>query len=264
MLAYHVAPVFAIQLVFFAYLLCPANELASHATLRLAIEWLFFAGTIAESLTHLAQALIGPPVTNTRRILRTTVDIVYPLNINLNYILFFLEKLLGEARDAEDATLRAIRYASATSHSVLYVLLGLVSVNSIAGLVDERLGRIMFSVRELLDVMIFFLIGLWSLVALHGIFPAVQPNIPGAPLNEFELLDVMDWTLFHRETVVWLYYARDTLMEGILHEQALRVPVDLILVIRVSSIACPSFPGAHSLAALHHVHLHTYDARNAF
>lgn len=233
-MANDVAPVLAIQLLFLAYLLFPANELADRTTLLLAVEWLFFAGTLAQSLTHLVQALVGPPVTNTRRMLRATVGIVYPLNVNLNFILRFLEKLLEEGRDADDATLRAIRCANTTSLSVLYMLFGFVFANSIAGLADDQRRRMMISVWELLDVMIFFLIGLWSLVALQGILAAVRPNTPGSALHESELLDVMDWNLFHRETVVWLYFARNTLMDGIEHEQALRAPVDLIFAMRVS------------------------------
>lgn len=264
MVANHVAPVLAIQLLFLAYLICPANELANRATLRLAIESLFFAGAMAESLTHLAQTLVGPPVTSWHRILRATVGIVYPLNFNLIFILRFLEILLEEARDAGDTSLRAIRSVNITSLSVLSVLFGLMLANSIAGVVNEQLRRPDYSVRELLDLIVFLLIGFWSFVALRGIYAAIRPNIPGAALSESELLDVMDWTLFHRETVVWLYYARNTLMEVIAHDQAFQVPVDLRLEIMVSSIPYPCFPGSHSLAASHCVHLHTFDAGNAF
>lgn len=264
MMANHVAPVLAIQLLFLAYLLSPTNKLANRTTIHLATECLFFAGMLAQSLTLLAQFIVGPPVTSTCRILRATIGIVCPLNLNLAFVLGFLEKLLEEARDAEDATMRAIRYANTTSVIVLYALFGLVLANSIAGLANEQPRRMIFSVRELLDVIVFSTIAAWSVVALQGIFAAVRPNIPGATLSESEVLEVMDWTLFHRETVVWIHHARNTFLAGIEHEQALRVPVDLMFMIRVSPFSCPRSPGAHSLAASNCVQLHTCDAGNAF
>lgn len=212
----------AIRLLFFAYLLFQDKTIVDRTTIQLGTELLYFAGTLAQSLTHLLWALIGPPVTRRRRMLRTTVGIIYPLNVNLIIILRFLEKVLEEGRDTDDTTLCAVFYAKIMSLSLVYLCFGLVLANRIADLGNEQLRHITMPAWEIVDVMFFLSISMWSLAAFKGIMAAIRIHILGGPLLESELEEFMDWTLYLRETLGWIYYIRMTFMEVFEHEFVLR------------------------------------------
>jgi hypothetical protein len=213
MMASTSALVLAIKLLFFAYLLYQGNTAANRITIRLGAELLYFPGPLAQSLTRLLWALIGPPVTSRRRMLRTTVAIVYPLSVTLFVLLRFLETSL---------MVRAIVYAKNTCLGLSFICFALVLANRIADLWDEQLRGITIRPWEILDVVFFLTIAMWSISAIMGIMGALRVNILYEPLTASELHDLLDWALQHRESLGWIYYIRWAFMEGVAHEFVLR------------------------------------------
>jgi hypothetical protein len=216
------AMVGVIKLIFFAYLLFGDRPTFDRTTIRIGTELLYFATTLAQSLMRILWAVNGPPATSRRRTLRATIGVIYPLAVNLAAILNFLEKVLRGCPDADPMALRAFTCAKILSLSTTYILFGLVLANRITELWDDSLLNITMESWEIIEVILWSSIAVWSLAPINGAMAALRLHMSAAPLVKEELDDFMDWTMNMRQTVGFIYYVRMAFMQAAEHEFVLR------------------------------------------
>lgn len=215
MKAYHTTLLRAVQLIFIAYLLSPTHMAADRTTLLWAIEVLCVSEFLSRGLVLSLERMIGilAPST-TGRILSTTVGVILPFMVNLQFMRRFLEQLQPGAPTIDIPVVQRRNVALTILCTLLLVsgfLLGTWRYLRSSRFRDvedrrRRLEELWQTYSALFDAFIGLLLALRSHQLFWEVLVTVSQsrNIPEGSLGQSRILERMNQISRDREVLGWL------------------------------------------------------------